>query len=182
MQTRCLEPFRSFAHPAWTCPWVLAKGLAPLGREHRVEQPLCNLHSVPWTEALFQLCGPAGFLQGSLPAWHGMSTGDPQHVYLHASADLFEWWPGQNSRCWVPRAMRERLSSPGPHSLADRSPVCNVISIAILSLGTLTTRWSLTAPVICLSQQAARRNGVIRPGLSVTEGRGRVALFQRTPT
>ena len=89
-------------------------------------------------------------------AWHGnVAWREHRLVYPHRLGRPIQRRSRLSRRCWVHRAVRERLSLPGPRSLADRCPVCDVISIIKLPLGTLATRPSLIAPVICLSQQAA---------------------------
>lgn len=154
METRRPDPFGSFAHPAWTCPWVTCPWVTCpwcpprfslcRHRERRVEQPRCNLRSrgnaieMPLKRAAVP---PACPIQPGSPA---LAVGCAQAL------------PGQR---WIRHGERGGLHLPPrlcpARSPAKPRPACNVISIAILPLGKLTTRRSLIAPVICLSQQAA---------------------------
>lgn len=100
-------------------------------------------------EDVFQLWGPPGSSQGSPPSWHGMSTGEPWLVHLHSPGGPV--W----KVVWADLQVQvlPELSCPCPALSPQQAAVLSVI--AILQLGTLTTRQSLIAPVICLSQQAA---------------------------
>lgn len=82
------------------------------------------------------------------------SPGGSSPSYM-ALADLFAKLPRLSCRCCVRGAAKAIKVLAQPSVLGKPQPACNVISITILPLGTLTTRLSLIAPVICLSQQAA---------------------------
>lgn len=125
----CFPP--SLCPPA--APWLswMNRGVVPATGTSRLFPGLPS--SVAWHECRGALaCMPA----------------QPQQTHLRGSAG---WATGAG--CTVLSESGCPCPALGPP--ADRRPLCNVISITILPLGTLTTRRSLIAPVICLAQQAA---------------------------